>query len=354
MPAPERSVVDWGVAVRVGRTIAGGGPPTTAEERDEVRRDLAAVSARADELVRSFTGIVPSEPMAPPVVVGRDGWIRANIEGLQPLFGRLAEKVATTLGGTGLSRTLARAALGVQVGVLLGYMSQRVLGQYDIALASDVARGTLYYVGPNIVETERRFDVPPHDFRLWIALHEVTHRTQFTGVPWLRQRVRAMVERTLDTLQLDPERVRQVVERGRELLLQGPAAWREANVMDLFLTVEQRALLGEVQALMSVIEGHGMFVMNRVGTTEIPDVERMRRMLEARRRSARGAERAFQRALGIEMKLEQYSIGERFCYDVAAQAGDDAVNKLWERDGENLPTLDEMRQADRWLARVGV
>ena len=349
-----RDMIDWGIAARVGSFVAGGGPATTPQERDEVRRDIAVQTQRADELVRAFTGIDPGSATPPPLVLGRAGWIRANVEGLRTLLTPVSERLSTTVSATGFGRSVAGAAIGAQIGLLLGYLSQKVLGQYDLLPGSeDDTAGKLYFVGPNVVEMERRFDAPPRDFRLWIALHEVTHRTQFTGVPWLRNRVRGYIDRSVETLDLDPQRVRAIIDRGKELLRRGPSAWTAASFLDLVLTDEQRSMLQEVQALMSVVEGHGMFVMNRVGEREIPNFESLRSIIGARRRQVRGAERAFQRAIGIEMKLEQYTVGERFCVAVAERAGDDAVNKVWEGGGENVPTLEEMGDPDRWLARVG-
>ena len=344
-------VVDWGVAVRVGRSIAGNGPATTPSYRAEVRRDFAELTTLSDGLVREFTGLNPTERAPDPIVLDRAGWMRANAEAFQHLLGPLSEKVANTVTLGGAARRMTGAALGVQMGILLGYLSKKVLGQYDLVLATEGA-GKVYFVGPNIVEAERRMNLAPRDFRLWITLHEITHRTQFAGVPWLRDRVQTLVARSLAGLDLDPARVKAIVARGRELLLRGPSAWKTANVMDLLLSDEQRGLLGEMQALMCVVEGHGTFVMNRIGRREIPGFAEMRHAVDARKSSTRGAERAFQRAIGMDMKIEQYALGERFLEAVAEQAGLGAVNDVWGNGGENMPTLAEMADPASWLARV--
>lgn len=338
------------MAARIGKLVAGGGPATSADERDAVRRDFAEFTSRSDALVREFTGLDPHTRAPEPYVLDRGAWIRANLEGFEELVGPIAEKIEQSLSPAGFARRVAATAIAVQLGILLGYLSQKVLGQYDLVLASDRG-GRVYYVGPNIVEAERRSLLQPHDFRLWIALHEVTHRTQFTAVPWLRERVKDLISRSVLAMDLDPAQIRRLIERGRDLLLRGPAAWRSANVMNLFLSDQQREILGEMQALMCVVEGHGTFVMNRLGAREIPSFREMRDALEARRGQARGAERVFQRAIGLDMKYEQYVLGERFCDAVADQAGIETVNRVWERQ-ENLPTLDEMRAPERWLARV--
>jgi len=158
--------------------------------------------------------------------------------------------------------------------------------------------------------------------------------------------------RSVDSMELEPERLRRVLQRGKDLLLGGPRAWRTADVMTMLMSDEQRELVGEMQALMTVVEGHGTFVMNRLGRERIPTFERMHQAVENRRHGVGGAERAFQRVIGMEMKLEQYSLGERFMNEVADRAGMDTLNKIWDRE-ENLPTLQDLRDADAWLARIG-
>jgi coenzyme F420 biosynthesis associated uncharacterized protein len=344
-------IIDWGLAARIGRTIGGPGPATTPHARAAMRGQMTELSARSDALVREFTGLVPAGPALEPAVLDRGGWVRANLEGFQAVLRPLSALLSERVRSTGLGRRVASAGLAVQIGVLLGYLSKKVLGQYDLVLATEGA-GRVYYVGPNIIEAERRWNLDPGDFRLWIALHEITHRTQFTAVPWLREKARGLMHESLSSLELDPERVKRIIAKGRDLLLGGPSAWQRASLMDLVLSDDQRAVIGQMQSLMTIVEGHGSFVMNRVGAQQIDSFDRLHAALHGRRRTARGAERAFQRAIGMDMKYEQYELGERFMNAVAERAGTLAVNAVWEAE-ENLPTADELRDPDAWLRRVG-
>ena len=344
-------LVDWSLAVRVASSVAGRGPDTSPGVRAEVRKDFREFTRRSDDLVRDFTGLVPPTPAPNPIVLDRGGWVRANIESFQGLIRPLAEKLSGSISIRGPMRRITAGALGVQIGVLLGYLSQKVLGQYDLVLATE-GGGRVYFVGPNVIDVERRLGFTPRDFRLWITIHEITHRTQFTGVPWLRDRVRALIEKAIGGMELDPANVRRIFERGKDLLLKGPSAWRSASLMSILMSDEQRALIDEMQALMCVVEGHGTFVMNRLGAQLIPTFESMRDAIEGRRGGGSGPERTLQRAIGMEMKYDQYAIGERFMNDVAERAGLDAVNKVWENEAA-MPTLDEMRAPDAWLSRVG-
>lgn len=337
-------LVDWRTAAEAGRRIAGAGPPTTAEERERLRADLAELVARAEERVSAFTGLGPDGSRARPWVMSRGTWVEANLGGLR----RLLEPLARRLVPEGASRSpIRRKALGAQIGGLLGYVSRKVLGQYDAFLPPD-DEDLIYFVGPNLIETERRFGLPPRDFRLWIALHEVTHRLQFGATPWLRGYLKGRIDEYLATVQVDPRELLEQLRRAVEELRRG--APPGVHGIMLLLTPEQRELFRSMQALMSLLEGHASWVMNEVGEAEIRDVARLRRSLR-RRREAGGPERALQRAIGFDQKMRQYDVGEAFVRQVAGILGAEGVRRVFERP-EHLPTLEEIGRPDRWIARV--
>jgi coenzyme F420 biosynthesis associated uncharacterized protein len=342
--APE--VVDWDLALRVGRAVAGSGPQTSPAMREQVRADFDDFVRVADHLVTEFTGLHPSEPAGKPIVLDRGGWIAVNIEGFRGLLAPLGERFQ----GIRAGGKLGRMAMGLQLGLLLGYLSQKVLGQYDLLLATGGA-GKVYFVGPNVVAAERRWKFNPRDFRLWIALHEVTHRMQFAAVPWLRDHVAGLVERYISTADIDAKRVREAIANIRSLIAQGPQAWKSANLLTLFLTPAQLEVVTKMQSLMTVVEGHGNFVMDRVGAQHIATFGDMKGSLQAQREQAGLAERTLQKAMGLDMKYAQYSQGEAFIAAVADSSGMDGLNLVWER-AENLPTIPELSDPSAWLARV--
>jgi coenzyme F420 biosynthesis associated uncharacterized protein len=277
--------------------------------------------------------------------MSRGEWVSANLSALQ----RLLEPLAAKLVPEGARRSeLRRKALGAQVGGLLGYVSRKVLGQYDVFLPPD-DEGLLYFVGPNVVEAERRFALPPRDFRLWIAIHEVTHRVQFGATPWLKPYLRRHIDRYLDTVQVDSREMLAQLKRAAEEI-RGGADWRGAQGILLLMNDDQRALFARMQAVMSLLEGHASFVMNRVADGRVEDLDRMRRSLRERRRST-GMEKGFQRAIGFETKIAQYDAGERFVRRIVDAAGMDAFNRIWERE-EHLPAMHEIAEPARWVSRV--
>jgi coenzyme F420 biosynthesis associated uncharacterized protein len=325
----------------VARRVAGTGPQTSPAERAAVWKDFLAASERAEQAVRDFTGMVPVAPSTEPMVVGRGAWIDANIDVFQDIAGDVIERLPKASG-----RRITSTILGAQLGSVLGWLSKRVLGQYDLFSG----KSQLLYVGPNVIEFERRFGLTPEGFRLWIALHEVTHRVQFGAVPWLAGHVRGFIDRGLEQVELDASVVGRIMERIGELAPGGPSAWRELNIVELVTTPEQREMLTEVRALMSVVEGHASWVMNGAGEGVVPELERMRQAAAHRRESARLG--IIPRALGISMKLQQYADGEAFFEQVEAEAGRAATNIAW-RDPESLPTFEELSDVPAWLARVG-
>ncbi|HEU4523903.1 MAG TPA: zinc-dependent metalloprotease [Gemmatimonadales bacterium] len=340
-------LADWDTALAVGRRVAGPGVPVVAADRARMREDFAEVVTRSETLIVELTALDPGGFRSRPWVMGRGEWIRANLHGLQrmlePLAGRILAKQPAGRG------TIRRTALGAQAGALLGYVSRRVLGQYDAFLPPD-DEGLLYFVGPNIAEVERRFALPQRDFRLWVALHEVTHRVQFGAAPWLRSHIREQVDRYLGTISLDSKELGQQLRRAIDEARSGSDV-RGMGALFLLLTPEQREIVRHVQGVMSLLEGHASYVMNEAGRGEVDQLERMRRSLAERRRRAGGLERSFQRAIGFDKKIEQYDAGERFVREVVSRSGMDGFNRVWLAP-EALPTVDEIAAPSSWVARV--
>ena len=338
-------LVDWSTAAEVGRRVGGPGPQLRAIDRARMREDLAEIVPHAESLVSEFTGLPEGGFRSRAWVMSRGEWVGRNLQGLQRMLEPLARRI---LAASRHRSDLRRKALGAQIGGLLGYVSRKVLGQYDVFLPPD-DEGLLYFVGPNLAEAERRFGLPPHDFRLWVALHEVTHRVQFAGAPWIRQYLSGLVDAYLDTVQLD---TRQLIEQLKRAAQEARAGgeWRGAGALFLLMTPEQRDLFRKMQATMSLLEGHASFVMNSVAVGRVRDLERMRRGLKERRRAG-GVERVFQRAIGFESKIRQYDVGEVFVRSAVERAGMDGFNVVWRRE-EHLPTIEEVASPERWLARV--
>ncbi|MFE1611891.1 zinc-dependent metalloprotease [Streptomyces albidoflavus] len=386
-------MVDWKLAVTTASRLARPGPEITREEAREVVAELRAHAVAAEEHVRAFTGMATAAGHDTPVlVVDRPGWIEANVAGFRSLLKPLMTKMRARRGngpGGMIAGAVGGKVTGVELGVLLSFLSSRVLGQYetfapatrDLPGAPD-GGGRLLLVAPNIVHVERELGVDPHDFRLWVCLHEETHRTQFTAVPWLRDHLEAEIQAFLAETDVDAgtllERLSDAVQTftgGRRGETAEPSATGTAtgpetepgarpgahapeqdtegrSLVDLVQTPAQREILARVTAVMSLLEGHADYVMDGVGPRIVPSVVEIREKFQRRR--AAGANRLDQilrRLLGLDAKLRQYRDGERFVRAVVDEVGMEGFNRVW-TSPNTLPTAAEITHPAEWIARV--
>ncbi|MEX2293983.1 MAG: zinc-dependent metalloprotease [Acidimicrobiales bacterium] len=349
--------VDWQLAERVATRVAKREPFAESYLAHSLQQDFDDATAEAEELVAAETGLRSLSGPARARVTDRASWARANVQSFQRLLRPLTEKLGARIGSSPASG-VARKVGGVEVGMLLGWMSARVLGQYDMLVVDDPSSGAtddqdlVYYVGPNVLALEKRFAFPPKEFRLWLALHEVTHRAQFTGVPWLREHYLGLVKQTLDSVDPDPKRFLDALTRVVTDLRSGRAPLDDGGIITLLASPEQRLVLDKVGGLMSLLEGHGDITMDRAGVDRIPSAHRFARVLRERRASVNPATKMLQRVIGLEAKINQYAQGERFIEEVERLGGGpEALHPVW-RGAPWLPTLAEIRDPAEWLDRV--
>ncbi len=320
---------------------------------DTMARDFEEMTAQAEDLVATATGLRSLTGPARARVTDRAGWVRANVASFQRLLKPLVEKFEPRL-PTGALATLSKGVAGVQVGTILGWMSTRVLGQYDLLLIEDDRpedQDIVYYVGPNILGLEKRYSFPTEQFRLWLALHEVTHRAQFTGIPWMRPHFLSLVEASVGAVEPDPRKFLEGIRRVAGEIRAGRNPIREAGLLGLVADPEQMAVVRQVQALMSLLEGHGDITMDRAGAERIPSAKRFSQVLRERRSQARGAARLLQQLVGLEAKMRQYALGENFIAVVEKAGGPGLLASAW-RGPEWLPTYEEIKEPTAWIDRV--
>ena len=342
--------VDWELAKRIASRVAGEEPLSRSYLGDSLHRDFSEFTPLAEELVGAETGLTSSEGSARAQVIDREGWIDANIRS----FRRLLRPVLTESSDSDPTSEIARKIAAAELGAALGWMSRRVLGQYDLLLAEDEDRDEqdfVYYVGPNILAIEKKFAFDPKQFRLWLALHELTHRSQFTGVPWLRPRFLELVNQMLDEVEPDPARVKQGLQDFVQMKRNGKDPLADGGVAQLFASERQKELLDSVGGMMSLVEGHGDVTMSRAAAGHVPHAQRFHRVMQERRNSATGVSRLMQKMMGLEAKLAQYQAGEDFIAAIESQRGDRAVDLIWQ-DQDHLPSMAEIRNPTAWMERV--
>ena len=342
-------MVDWGLARRIAALAAGRG----SEEPPPF--DAAVLAEEMEASVAGYTQLVLAAPIPPAEVVSRADWAAGNLEAvshmLDPVAARLDERLGFAGPLAGALRAGAAATLAAEVGLVMGYMSSRVLGQYDVSLLGADTEPRLLFVGPNLAGAVHDLEVDAESFGRWICAHELTHVFQFQGVPWLREHMSGLLRRYVETLEVrinsgraggipslpDPQRL---VE-----------AFREGGLAALVQNPQQRALMEEVQLAMSVVEGYAEHVMDAIAAEFIPAHEELRAAMERRRRSRSAPQRLIERLLGFDVKLRQYEEGKRWADAVAAEAGMEGLNRVWSSP-EALPSGRELQHPGRWLERM--
>jgi coenzyme F420 biosynthesis associated uncharacterized protein len=314
--------------------------------------------------VSGFTGLETPNDLPKVEAVRRAQWIQANIESLRSLLEPAAEALADAIASaqpaaapegtpdiaSQLLQQISPLLLGAQVGSVLGALAQQVLGQYDVALPRSAGAGSLLFVVANIAAFERDWSLPPTDFRTWVAIHEVTHRFEFSR-PWAAPRFRELLLDFLSTLTVDVDGLRAKLEtldpsnpEGLQAMFEG-----EDGLFGTVLDDEQRLKLGRIQAFMAAAEGYGEHVTHAIGREMLPSYTQIQEAMR-RYRESEDADPVFERLLGIEMKREQYALGQAFCDTVAEQTDEATLATVWD-SAEALPSLPEVEEPRLWLAR---
>jgi coenzyme F420 biosynthesis associated uncharacterized protein len=339
------SGVDWLLAARAGARLSRPGPKMSDYTREHTRAELSALSREAEGPVRAVTLLADGLPVPEAQILERSGWIEASARSMAALTGgTLDERPAGFLAG--------RPA-GLQAGALLAFLSTAILGQYDPFTAEG---GSLLLVAPNIVAVERALRVDPHDFRLWVCLHEVTHRVQFSANPWLggymRERVAILGQEVVEST---AETVGRIVRALKETRSGEPGPAASTGVMGMMLASQpeaQRQAVEELIMLGTLLEGHAEHVMDAVGPEIVPTVAQIREAFDARRRQHRSPLQRLVRALlGMDAKLAQYVRGKAFVDAVVAQVGMEQFNRIWSGP-ETLPRNEEIEDPGKWITRV--
>jgi len=344
-------MVDWSLARRVAG-FAGA-----AAGQTKVGVDVAATARRLEPEVIGYTGLRPVVETPAAELVDRAGWADANLTTfshlLDPVAARMSDRLGVAGPIAGPLRLAAGATVATEAGLVVGYMSQRVLGQFELSLIQPEAPTRLLFVAPNLDKAVAELDVDRRPFIDWIVLHELTHVVQFTGVPWLRDHLGGLLRQYLDSVDVQIKAgaaggiplmpsVSNLVER-----------FREGGLMALIQSREQRELMDQLQPVMAVIEGYSEHVMDALGVTLVPGYEKLRAAMDKRRRSRSAPERLLQKLLGLDMKMKQYEQGKRFCDAVVAKGGIETLNLVW-RSPADMPTPAELEDPSAWVRRTAL
>jgi coenzyme F420 biosynthesis associated uncharacterized protein len=350
-------MVDWDLAQRVAAGALILKPAPATYRSTALQSQFDELTARAEFLVSEATGLHSAHGAARARVTDRAEWAAANVRSMERLVGPALARIQEKGSGKKVGKSAlaaGRVMSGTQLGLMLAYMSTRVLGQYDLLIRDEEPeeQDLVYYVGPNVVAMEERHGFVASQFRLWLALHEVTHRMQFTAVPWLRDHFVNLVGELLEPLHADPSGLTDTLRRVMVEVRAGRNPLEESGVIGMLATPDQRLALSKISGMMSLLEGHGDVTMDRAGAAEVPGAATFSKVLHERRANARGFTKVMSRLLGLEAKMRQYAEGEQFVESVEAAGGPELLARVW-RGPEWLPTLAEIRSPGEWVARAG-
>jgi coenzyme F420 biosynthesis associated uncharacterized protein len=355
---PYPDMVDWDLAVVTARRLMRPSPEIGRAEAEQVVAELRRDAAASESYVRDFTGLHAQSATAPVLVVDRAGWVQANADGFRELLRPLVSRIRERRGDpSGVTAAIGSRVTGIEAGGLLAYLSNKVLGQFDPFFSGPagpggaVHGGRLLLVAPNVVHIERELTVDPRDFRLWVCLHEETHRVQFTAVPWLRGHMLDEIGKLIASADIDAGTLAAMLRDGIERVGRMVKGDQSVSILDILQSPEQKEAVERLTAAMSLLEGHADVVMDGVGPSVIPSVARIREKFTARREGAGPVDQIVRRLLGFDAKLRQYRDGAAFVRGVVDKAGMDGFNAVWSGP-EALPRKSEISDPAAWVARV--
>ncbi len=349
----ENRLIDWNLVRRMSiRTSQSDQAPVHG--RSAAQAEYTEMVRRSEPLIARYLSVDLPEPVQRILVVDRAEWLEANIFNFAELFKFIEEiyrknATAQTV-GTMLASGINQRVMSIQLGVLLGVLARKVLGQYDLSLlAAEPTPGSLYFVEPNIAKIQHTLGLNGHDFRLWIALHETTHAYEFEAYPWVREHFNGLLRRYFDQLNDQLQSLRAGIGPLLQRIMEN---WGKGqHWMEMVLTPDQRAIFNELQALMSLVEGYSNHIMNAIGKEILPNFEEIEHRIEQRKSRRSVAEQLFNRITGMDLKLAQYAEGQRFVDSVVEKRGIGFATRVWHHAG-NLPNLEEIRNPERWIARI--
>jgi coenzyme F420 biosynthesis associated uncharacterized protein len=342
-------VIDWIIAQRIATFVAGTGeaePPTV---------DLTALAAEAESRVVAYTGLAPARPLPPPEGISRREWVSSNLDSMRLLLDPVLKRAGENLGPLKPAMEIGMGiVLSTEVGVVVGYLGQRVLGQYELVLLDEAVEDRpprLLFVLPNLGGAVQAFGAEEQQFMTWVTLHEVTHAVQFAGVPWLHAHMGGLVRELLKSAEVRLDAPRKLRIPSTDEVKRILGLLRNGDLISIVTTTPERETLDRVQAVMAVIEGHAEHVMDAVAPDLLPSLPKLRAALDRRRRSQSGLSRLVAKLLGLDLKLKQYEQGKFFCDAIVRERGPAALHHLWSSP-EALPTMPELRDPDAWLERT--
>lgn len=346
--------VDWKIAGEISGAVSASGVRSGKPSSAEV--DEFNQACRIAELaVVGYSGLGPVQGVTDVRLLWRSQWAQVNLDALKPLIERLAVKLSgNAAAGTGfgpaapLIGAVTPFLMGSQIGLVFGYMSHKALGMWDICLPR-VRPGRLYFNFPNILDVESDLQVKPQEFRMWLALHEVSHELHFQSIPWMRPYLLGLIEQYMDAAEIDSSQLASKFGNLNDPQELGTILQRPEDLFPLLRSPAQEGLVEKILCFTSAAEGYSDWIVRKAGAGLTDSFDKISEGMTRRRAERSSPERMMEKMFGLDLGNEQQRRGYRFVTAIAAAGG---LEHLWQKP-ENLPDLGELAQPHRWLSRIG-
>ena len=367
--------LQWDVARQVAISTATNGTNTEANVDPTSRVGLEQLAPIADMHVRNYTGLATGTGTALPniVVTNHSTWVHHTLESYKPLFTQLAAalsnpSVDASQPGTdldietdqiavmmlSLNKMMAPAMMGMSIGSMIGQLSLRAFGQYDLPIPRE-PQNQLLLVASNVEQFANDWSIAVDDMRMWVLIHELTSHAVLSVnhvrdsinqqiskyIAGFRPNPNALMDRltTMDLGTSDPMAMMQKFLTDPTIILgavRSPEQERQAPVLDAMIASVIGYIDHSVDAISSLVLGGG---------AQIAEAVRRRRVESAPHDSF------VEQLLGLRLTRQQVERGHAFAEGVTERAGHDGLSQLFTQAG-NLPTPNELDAPGLWLARI--
>jgi coenzyme F420 biosynthesis associated uncharacterized protein len=350
--------IDWHQAGAIALLVGDTKEAVIKEPIEELNERFHQWLKLVSPAIAEFTGLQLPKPLGQPVLFDRAEWVVTVIDRirslLEPLLLVLLKEADNSSSQKPASKNFVKAVLTIQLGTLLGYLSRRVLGQYDFALSGSEFsedNGRLFFVYPNIVNVRERFELEAQEFEIWLVLHEATHGYEFEAVPWLKSYMRDLVSYHKKQIEKKISQIAKETSNSKlssllyRLLFSGG--------FSELISLEENHSLSKIQAFMAIIEGYSDYIMYKVSKKLISHSEAISNLFRRNKSSRNWAERLLEKIIGLDLKIQQYKLGYQFVSDLVSHGGMDLARQIWVKP-DNLPSLTEIRNPHAWIERLGL
>jgi putative hydrolase len=363
--------VQWDMA-RQFAMMAATNSSTEPNVEPTSRIAVHQLAAVADLHVRDVTGLSTSDTTQPPVidVVTRSTWVHHTVEAFKFYFSDFSGNSNSTIGDenldlesngmdammSNLTKMMAPAMLGMSVGSMIGQLSLRTFGQYDLPLPRE-PKSQLLFVVRNSEEFAKDWSIKVEDMQMWLLIQELTFHALFR-IDFVRDAVTNLVKQHVAGFNPNPNALGQRLTN-IDVTNTDPAAMMQKLLGDPTLllgderSAKQQALAPKLDAIICAIICYVDHVVDTVANRILGNGAQISEAFRRRRVESSSQDQYVEQLFGIYLTDDQVDRGEKFIAGVIERQGETGLARLWAREG-NLPTPNEIAAPGLWIERINL